>query len=175
MKTMTDRIPVLDTPRLTLRAPALRDLGALTAFYATERSHFVGGPLDVNGAFSQLTGRIGHWALKGFGLWHIEDRETGAFVGWTGLIDPPGWAEPELAWTVLSEGEGKGFAQEAATAARAHAATHLGHDRPISYIRPDNDRSMALASRLGATVEDTCDWRGKPVHIYRHPTAKGAA
>ncbi len=169
MQAMTDPIPVLDTQRLTLRAPAKKDLPTLTAFFATERSHTVGGPATAPEVFSKLTSMIGHWALLGHGLWCIDSRENGDFLGWVGVICPPEWDEPELAWTVFAHGEGKGYAFEAARAARAYAAQHMNLDGLISYIRPENTRSAALAERLGAKVEDTRDWRGSPIHIYRHP------
>ena len=113
MNAMTDQIPVLDTPRLTLRAPKLADLPTLTAFYETARSQMVGGPRTATETFTSLTSRIGHWALHGYGLWHLEDRSNGDFLGWVGIINAPGWDEPELAWTVFAHGEGKGFAFEA--------------------------------------------------------------
>ena len=170
MSVMTDQIPVLDTPRLTLRAPKLSDLPTLTAFYATERSHMVGGPADESESFTKLASRIGHWAFRGYGLWHIDDRKSGDFIGWAGVLNTPGWDEPELAWTVFANGEGKGIAYEAAVAARAFAAEHFKLDRLISYIRPNNNRSSALAERLGATLESTRQWRSKPCQIWRHPS-----
>lgn len=169
MTVMTSHIPEVQTDRLTLRAPRLTDLPALAAFFATDRSGFVGGPTDEMGSFTKLTARIGHWALKGFGLWHVERRDTQSFVGWAGLICPPGWEEPELGWTVFDGCEGKGIAFEAAQAARTCAATDLGLNGVISYIRPDNTRSANLAKRLGATFEREGTLMGVPCHIYRHP------
>ena len=170
MRVMTDQIPVLDTPRLTLRAPKMADLPTLTAFYATTRSHMVGGPADATGTFTKLAARIGHWALRGYGLWHIDDRSTGDFLGWVGVINAPTWDEPELGWTVFAHGEGKGIAYEAASAARAFAAQHLNLDHLISYIRADNDRSLALATRLGATYERDGVLLDTPCQIWRHPS-----
>ena len=175
MSVMTDQIPVLDTPRLTLRAPKMADLPTLTAFYATQRSHMVGGPQDAKGAFNKLASRIGHWAFLGYGHWHIDDRKTGDFLGWVGILNPPGWDEPELGWALFAHAEGKGFAYEAASAARAFAAQHLKLDHLISYIRADNDRSRALAKRLGATHERDGTVMDTPCQIWRHPSAQKAA
>lgn len=169
MNAMTDQIPVLDTSRLTLRAPGRRDLATLTAFFETERSHIVGGPADATDTFAKLASRIGHWALKGYGLWHIDERKTGDFLGWVGVINPPGWDEPELGWTLFAHAEGKGFGFEAASAARAYAALQQGLDRLISYIRPDNARSIALARRLGAAHERDGVLMDTPCQIWRHP------
>ena len=169
MNAMLDHIPVLDTQRLTLRAPTKKDLPTLTAFFATERSHMVGGPRDAGQSFNTLASRIGHWAMLGYGLWHIDDRETGDFLGWAGLLNPPGWDEPELGWTLFAHAEGKGYAFEATRAARTYAAVHQGLDGLISYIRPDNSRSRALAEKLGARIEREGTVLGTPCHVWRHP------
>jgi len=163
-------IPTIETNRLILRAPHLDDLPAMTEFFATERSHMVGGPKDAMGCWSSLTSRIGHWALNGFGLWHLTEKASGDFVGWAGMINAPGWQEPELGWTLMAEAEGKGLGFEAAEAARAYAARHQGLNGVISYIAHANDRSRALAERLGATLEtEEAELLGKRAQIWRHP------
>ena len=172
MTPITAHIPVIETDRLVLRGPEAGDLPAFTAFYQTDRSHMVGGPRDAVASFTSLDSCIGHWVIKGFGLWHLTLRETGEFIGWAGMIDAPGWDEPELGWTVLPQAEGKGLAYEAALAARTYAAQKLGLDGVISYIDPANTRSLALAARLGATFERDGALLGKPCHIYRHPKLK---
>ncbi|NOC47105.1 GNAT family N-acetyltransferase [Ruegeria sp. HKCCD7559] len=163
-------IPTIETERLILRAPHLDDLPAMTAFFATERSHMVGGPKDSFECWNSLSNRLGHWALRGYGLWHLTEKAGGTFVGWAGMIYVPGWAEPELGWTLMEEAEGKGLAFEAASAARDHAARHQGLNGVISYIAHANDRSRALAERLGATLElENAELLGKHAQIWRHP------
>lgn len=169
MNAMTDHIPVITTQRLRLRAPKLDDLPAFYEFFATSRSEMVGGPMDERAVHRSLMSTIGSWALKGHGMWHIADKDTDAILGATGIINLPGWHEPELGWSLLAHAEGKGIAFEAATAARRYAAQHLGHDSVISYIDPSNDRSAALATRLGAMLERATTFLDKPVNIWRHP------
>lgn len=172
---MTHAIPTLETDRLILRAPQMSDLPRLTTFFASTRSHMVGGPRDESETFRSLTSRLGHWILRGYGLWHFEDKTSHAFLGWAGMIFAPGWDEPELGWAVMDEGEGKGLASEAALAARAYAAKHQNLNGVISYIAPRNTRSVAVATRLGATFERHGELLGKSCDIYRHPTLGGGA
>lgn len=169
MSAMIDHIPTLETARLRLRAPRLDDLEALIPFYASTRSHWIGGPLEPPAVNKSMLSVIGSWALRGHGLWYIADKASDRFLGWTGIIYGPGWHEPELGWTVMAEAEGKGIAQEAASAARRYAARHLGHDGVISYIAPDNTRSAALAQKLGARFEREDRLMEHDVHVYRHP------
>lgn len=169
------KIPTLTTDRLTLRAPKLDDLPALTAFFTSPQSHAVGGPRNETESTFALNATAGQWLIRGYGSWHIADRDSNAFLGRTGFLFAPGWDEPELGWAITAEAEGKGIAHEATLAARAYGAKHLGLDAPISYIRPDNTRSAALARRLGATLERHGSLRDTPCDIYRHPRLAKAA
>lgn len=168
--------PVLTTERLILRAPETQDFDSAAAFWATERSRHMGGPLARAAAWRAFAAELGHWLLKGYGLFHILERETGAHVGHAGFWNPEGWPEVELGWAVYEGFEGRGFASEAALRLRAYAYDTLGWGPLTSVIAPDNTRSIALAERLGATHER--DWispAGKPALIYRHPGPAVAA
>ncbi len=163
-------IPVLRTERLVLRAPRLPDFEAFAAFLASDRSRFVGGPCDRFGAWRRFGGIIGGWGLRGYGTWLVADRETDAPLGVVGLIHPDSWPEAEIGWTMFSEGEGRGLAFEAARAARDYAYGTLGWTAAISFIDPDNARSVALGRRMGCTPEGTFEHPAfGTMHIWRHP------
>lgn len=167
---MSELIPTLHTERLVLRAPSMGDLPAITAFYASAQSHTVGGPRDDMMSAMTLDATIGHWVTKGYGLWAVADSGSNEWLGRVGFIFLPGWEAPELGWAVTKQAEGRGIAYEATEAARAHGASDMGLDGVISYIRPENARSAALAERLGAVLEREDTLRGTPVNIWRHPT-----
>lgn len=162
-------IPVIETEQLILRGPRDADLPAYAQYFTTPRADFTGGQRDEVEAYRLLMVTAGHWHMRGYGLWVIEHRETGATVGWTGILHHMNWPEPELGWTVFDGFEGRGIAHEAALAARDHAARHLGITAPISFIRPDNARSAALATRLGARLEGAGELHDRPIDIWRHP------
>lgn len=163
-------IPVLETDRLILRAPGAADLDAETAFWTSDRSKFVGGPKQPHEVWRILATFIGHWTLRGYGMWAIEDKATGAYLGRTGAWHPGEWPEAEIGWTAMPEAEGKGIVFEAATAARDWLYTYGGWTTAISTIDVDNDRSQALAKRLGATYERDHDFPGGyTLQIWRHP------
>lgn len=168
-------IPVIETERLVLRAPVLDDLPAVTAFFASEQSHMVGGPKDELGASQTLNATIGHWVTRGFGMWYVADKDTNAWLGAVGFLFAPGWDEPELGWSVAAQAQGRGIACEAATAARRFGAQTLNLDGVISYIAPANTRSLRLAERLEATYERATELLGNPCQVYRHPTLQKAA
>ena len=169
---LTLDIPRLETERLILRGPEAQDFEPIAAFYADEaRSWGFGGPLKRDDAWRWLATSIGHWALHGYGLFTMELKESGTACGLTGLWNPEGWPEPELGWVLFDGFEGKGLAREGAEKARFWAYADLGLATLTSNIKPGNDRSIALAERMGARYERTYD----NVHLgedllYRHPT-----
>ncbi|TRW97566.1 GNAT family N-acetyltransferase [Paracoccus sp. M683] len=173
MTVLSVDIPVLTTERLILREPRQADFPAHAEFAASDRAKFVGGSPDRFEAWRGFTSGIGHWILKGFGFWTVEDRATGAPAGRVGLLDHEGWPEIELGWHIYAGFEGKSYAYEAAMAARDHAYRVMGLPPMISHIDPDNARSRRLAERMGAVIERESVLLGQPVLIYRHPA--GAA
>jgi len=168
--TFLSTIPVIETERLTLRAPREADFPALLAFSESPRAAFLGGSQPRQHIWRGLLANIGHWALRDYGFWSVDNR-AGDFIGRVGVIYHDGWPEPELAWHLFDGFEGHGYAFEAAIAARANHANRISAQPLISMIDAGNARSEALALRLGAVRERTeTDDRGA-YHIYRHPSA----
>lgn len=167
---MTDTLRI-STERLRLRPISPEDFPHWRAFYASEHSHFVGGPKSEEDAWWKVASFLGHWAMTGFGYWSVETRD-GGYLGRVGLEKPAGWPEPELGWSFLPEAGGKGYATEAAVAVRAYERARLGFDQIISYVHFDNAASARVAERLGAAVDPATQsiW---PDHLtYRHPGAQ---
>lgn len=162
-------VPELETQRLILRGPLEQDFEAHAEFMRSDRAAFVGGPQDRYAAWRGFCSSIGHWVLRGYGMWLVADKTDGTPLGRVGFINHEGWDEPELGWQVYTRAEGKGIAFEAASAARAYGAAHLGLNGVISYIDPENTRSAGLVQRLGATYESNRQFFGKPCQIWRHP------
>jgi RimJ/RimL family protein N-acetyltransferase len=167
--------PVLETERFTLRAFGPQDLEPGMAYLMHPRTKYMGGPYTKADAWDHMSGLIGHWAIRGYGLFAICPKGSDEAIGDVGLLMPEGYSEPELGWGVWSEDyEGKSIAYEAALAVRAHAYAAHGWTTLVSYIDPDNTRSIALAKRMGATLDsnaaipDLPDWEG--TLVYRHPS-----
>jgi RimJ/RimL family protein N-acetyltransferase len=110
---------------------------------------------------------IGHWYLRGFGVWALEEKATGKLVGRSGFLHPVGWPDFELGWTLARAAWGKGYATEAAEAALKHAFTVMQRPYVISLIRPDNVRSQQVATRIGETLAGECQLLGSVAQIHR--------
>lgn len=163
--------PVLTTERLMLRAPEPGDWPDWRAMLASERSRYIGGPLPEEGkAWRSFGHLIGHWVMRGFGMFVLCDKVSGRALGMAGPWRPAGWPEPEIGWNLWTdEAEGKGYALEGAVAARDFAFSTLGWRSCVSYIDPANARSIALAKRLGAILDEGAPTpENKPVMVWRH-------
>ncbi len=117
-------------------------------------------------AWRSMAAMLGHWALLGYGMWALEQRDSGMLLGRVGFIDPPGWPGFELGWLLGREHWGHGYAREAAAAALRHAFEVLQRERVISLIRPGNLRSVAVAEALGATLQGRVQMMGSEALVY---------
>lgn len=162
----------LETERLTMRRPNGSDWPAFRDFYASDRSKGVGGPTHIGPAWRHFASELGHWEIRGFGMWTVTLRGNDKAVGLVGPWTPEDWPENEVGWLIFDETlEGKGVATEAAQAAVAHAYAVLGWDTVVSYVGPDNIRSARLAEKLGAVhdVNAPVPDRYPDTLVYRHP------
>jgi len=102
---------------------------------------------------------------RGFGLWAVEVRATGTFVGFTGLSEPSLEAHftpaVEVGWRLARAAWGKGFATEAAKASLAFGFEEIGLDQIVSFTSAENMRSRAVMERIGM--------RRNPDDDFEHP------
>jgi RimJ/RimL family protein N-acetyltransferase len=162
--------PTLQTRRMRLVVPEARhyqDFAALHTDPYTMRYVGQGMPLDRVEAWLQLAMLIGHWQMRGYGVWIAEDLD-GRFIGRVGLFHPDDWDEPELNWMIAPLMRKQGLAAEAARAVLDHAFGTLGLPSVISLIRPGNEASRKVAAKLGAVAAETVAFLGGPVQIFRY-------
>lgn len=170
-------VPVIETERLRLRAPAMADLADWTRVFLDAFSEPGDGP---DRPFVEFCTYTAGWMLHGHGLWTVERRTDGARVGFVMVGLEWGDEEPELGYMTLPEHTRLGYATEAAGAARDWALRLL--PTLVSYVDPDNAASDGVALSLGAVRDvdaeaDLATRTGETVHIWRHsaPSSGGTA
>ena len=150
-------VPVLETDRLRLRGQTLADFEHSAALWADAAvTRFIGGrPSTREEAWGRFQRHAGHWALKGYGMWIVEDKATGDYLGEIGLadfkrdIDPPLPAVPECGWVLSPRAQGRGVASEALAAVIAWAEGHFGPTPMVCIIAPGNAASLRVAEKAG--------------------------
>jgi RimJ/RimL family protein N-acetyltransferase len=145
--------PTLTTDRLVLRPHEAADFEPYAALMASERARHMGGPMDRLAAWHWFASDVAQWALSGHGALAVALRD-GTLVGQVVLNRLPIFPEHELGWMAFDGHEGRGLIFEAARAFREWAREAIRPPSLVSYIGPDNARSVALAERLGAVRDD---------------------
>lgn len=167
-------IPVLDTPRFTLRGHTLADFEACAAMWAhPDVIRFIGGrPFGRDETWARLLRYHGHWALLGYGFWAVEEKGTGAFLGEVGFadfkreIEPPFGDTPEMGWSLAPAAHGKGVASEAVGAAAAWGDANLASDLSVCIIAPENGASIRVAEKTGFREVRRTDFKGSPSIVF---------
>jgi len=169
MSPVSATAPRLETERLVLRMFREGDFEAYARIGADpDVALYIGNglPLTRQEAWRGLAAHIGHWTLRGYGMFAIEEKATGEFVGRAGFFNPEGWPGFELGWTLARERWGRGYATEAARRLLDYAFSEMGRDHVISVIQPENAASIRVAERIGERLERTTELSGREVFIY---------
>jgi RimJ/RimL family protein N-acetyltransferase len=152
---MTDLSPPsLSTPRLWLRQWRASDRAPFAALNADPVvMEFLGGCLDRATSDALAREAEAEIARQGWGLWAVEMRESGAFIGFVGLRAPsfeaPFTPCVEIGWRLAQGSWGKGYATEAGWECVRFAFETLALDELVSFTVPPNRRSRAVMERLG--------------------------
>jgi RimJ/RimL family protein N-acetyltransferase len=160
----------IETERLILRHLGADDFPEYLAIASDPETfrYAQRGPLTSDEAWTRLLRSMGHWWLMGYGLFAVEEKATGRFVGEVGLGDfrrGLGTAfdgVPEAAWTIASWAQGCGYATEAAAAAHAWMEVRVNAQRTVCIIHADNIASVRVAAKLGYAPFGQIRYRGYP-------------
>jgi RimJ/RimL family protein N-acetyltransferase len=159
----------LQTERLKLRQFAETDLVAYAAMCEdAEVMRYIGDgqPLPRDEAWRSMANMLGHWQLRGYGPWAVEELASGELIGRIGCWNPEGWPGFEVGWVLRRESWGQGFALEGARAAMQFAFEAVGQTKVISLIRPDNVRSIRVAERLGEKLAGRTVVKDREALVY---------
>lgn len=144
----------LETERLWLRQWRAEDFDRFFEFYQNEpMSRYVGGLGTKEQAWRRLAMTIGHWSLRGFGYWAVEEKASRRLAGCVGLWHSATWPEIELGYWLMPDMHGKGYAREAGRKSLEFGFGELRCTTLVSYIHPDNEPSKRVAESLGGRFE----------------------
>jgi ribosomal-protein-alanine N-acetyltransferase len=177
------RVHELTTERMWLRAWRPEDRTPFAALNADPEvmRHF---PTLLSRRESDaLADRIeAHLDGEGWGLWAMEQRSTGAFLGFTGLarpiFDAPFMPAVEIGWRLARDAWGQGYASEAARVSTTFAFDDIGLEEIVSMAVVANARSRAVMERLGMRRDPAEDFDHPLVaepHLRRHVLYRLAA
>jgi RimJ/RimL family protein N-acetyltransferase len=156
----------IETERLLLRAITMDDLDEMVRLHGDPLvAQFMGSP-DRAWLENWVRSSWEEWEERGHGRLAIVDRESGAFLGRSGLKYWAQFEETELGWALQPEARGRGIATEAARAVLAWGFPRFDAPYFTAMIRPDNTASIAVAERLGMSPLRPDNLLGDPVTVY---------
>lgn len=161
---------MLETERLVLREYVQSDFDALYAILSDpETMRHYPKPYDKDGTQRWLNWSFENYRKYGFGLWAIELKESGAFIGDCGITMQPidgSWL-PEIGYHISKHHWRQGYAKEAARAVRDWCFSHTDFDAVYSYMTASNVASYSTAASVGMTRIKQYDNDGVPHFVYR--------
>lgn len=145
-------LPVLETPRLVLRALEPGDAEALhptlsEAVTMTWWSHPPMTSLEATRAHLENNA-----ATPGWRNWMIAPREGGSAIGFVAVGEKRN-GPCELGYLLARDRQGEGLAREAVSRVLDQIFLAEGRRRVFADIDPDNSASLRLLERLGFTLE----------------------
>lgn len=156
---------IIETERLRLRPLAPEDVDAHVDMMGdADVASFLspdGQPQPRQDRWRQFASYLGHWRIRGFGFFSVDEKATGEWVGRVGPWMPEGWPGLECGWSIARPHWGKGYAPEAAIAAVRWTFDRFPDlGRIISIIDPGNANSQAVAVKIGEerTAERYVHW-----------------
>lgn len=157
---------LIETERLLLTPVTQADIDEFVRLHEDpEVARFMGSP-GRDWLVQWVEGSTREWEELGYGRMTVRDRESGAFLGRTGLKRWPQFEETEVGWALRPEARGRGIATEGAAATLDWAAGRFGLPYITAMIQPANKPSIAVAERLGMAPLREDELLGAGVTVY---------
>ena len=157
--------PVIETSRLLLREWRESDKAPYAALNGDPvvMEHFP-STLTPEQSDEMVDRMRATWDARGYGLWAVEVKADGRFIGFIGLSSP-GWdahftPAVEVGWRLAKEAWGYGYAPEGARAALDYGFTNvdLPRDEIVSFTTVGNAKSRRVMEKIGLTRDPADDF-----------------
>lgn len=163
----TGPVSIGETKRLRLRELTADDLDSMCAVWTDPQTlvHWTAVP-DRTQVSELIDRQIRNYRELGYGLWALELRETGEFIGDCGLVPLayPG-ADVEIGFHIARTHWGRGYAPEAAQAALT-CGWSRGFTTIGALILPVNQQSQRVAQKLGMQIASQVVHASRPHDLW---------
>ncbi|MEZ4936430.1 MAG: GNAT family N-acetyltransferase [Crocinitomicaceae bacterium] len=162
-----------ESERLRYRRLSMDDLDDWKVFFDdNEREHFLAldatlSPEEKAKEWIEL--QLERYAQGDFGHLAILEKSSGNLVGVSGLLvrNKESNLDYEVAYSILPNYWGKGYATEAAKNMKQFAMNHQLHHRVVSWIHPENSFSQNVAQKNGMKFNgEEFEFRGILVQVW---------
>lgn len=155
-----------DTERLRFRAVTMDDVDEFLALHEDLSVARFMGSYDREGMVEWMQKGLDEWVERGHGRVAVLGRDSGRFLGRTGLKYWPPFGETEVGWALRPEARGRGIATEAGAAALRWGFEQFDLPYITAMIQPENTASVRVAERLGLRPQRTDTLLGAQVVVH---------
>ena len=161
---------IAETERLGMRLYHPHDAEAFLALCSDpEVMRYIPGEAPPGSVeeMRQMLADYPDYKKHGFGRWSCIHKETGRFIGFTGLkfLEDFG-GEVDLGYRFFPEFWGQGIATEAGLASLRYGFDVLGLQRIIGLAVPENTASRRVLEKCGMSFERHTTFDGHEVAVY---------
>ncbi|PLR66274.1 MULTISPECIES: GNAT family N-acetyltransferase [Bacillaceae] len=160
---------VLSTKRLNLRKMNKHDVKNLMEIFSDpEAMRYYPSTKDEKQTLEWIEWTLNNYIKYGTGLWIVEDKQTGDFLGQCGIVpqEVDNVIEMEIGYLFAKRVWGNGYATEAAIACKKYGFEQLNLKKMVSLPDVNNLPSARVAERIGMKAEKTIKKWGKDVFVY---------
>ncbi|MBU8773236.1 GNAT family N-acetyltransferase [Cytobacillus oceanisediminis] len=161
--------PVISTERLLLRKMTKEDTGNLMEIFSDPVAmRYYPSIKNESETMEWIEWTKNNYDKYGVGLWIVEDKVTGEFLGQCGIVpqEVDGVMEMEIGYLFVRRVWGKGYASEAVLAWKNYGFEILKFNRMVSLPDVNNVPSTKVAERIGMQAIKTINKWGKEVYVY---------
>lgn len=163
----------LTTARLVIRDLEETDVDGIFALDSDPQVlRFIGTPVmrDRSEAKEVIAMIRRQYRENGIGRWAMEERTTGAFVGWTGLklekhLRP--FHYYDIGYRLLRTYWGQGYATESASACLRYGFEVLGYPEICAAAEAEHHASNHILKKIGMQQGEPFTFEGKACNWYR--------
>lgn len=160
---------ILTTERLRLREITPADVDRLYEIYAEPSVTLYTEDLFENRedelAYTESYIK-NQYGFFGYGLWIVEETDTGRVVGRAGISNREGYDEAELGYVIEKERQNRGYATEICRAIVEYAGSVLMMQGLNCFVRQENLPSVRLCGKLGFEYLEDAEINGILMNRY---------
>jgi ribosomal-protein-alanine N-acetyltransferase len=163
----------IETPRFIIRDIEETDVQGIYDLDSNPAVHEYLGkkPIQTIQEAERIIAHVrAQYVKNGIGRWAIEDKESGDFIGWTGLkredVLRPGFSYYDLGYRLRQKYWGKGIASESAIECLSYGFEKMNLNEIGAAADVHHVASNRILSKIGMNLIEVFEYDGDPTNWY---------